>query len=211
MRVLDLGCGTGKQIFSLIGRILPGGTIAGLDLSAQAVAAVRERAFLEKRDSVSAVAGSFETCLREFRSTRFDLILSTYAIYYAADMVGLLSDLSGLLAPGGRLFASGPGRGTNSELLDLLKRISKSEVPDVEDFLKPDDVERISGYKERRVVRLNNQVLFEDPESLMNWWSHHNSFRADLEDQVRAELRALFARSPRFGLTKNVLGVLLHA
>ena len=42
MRVLDLGCGTGKQMFAFVKQVSPEGSLVGLDISKEAVEAVKK-------------------------------------------------------------------------------------------------------------------------------------------------------------------------
>ena len=214
MRVLDLGCGTGKQSFAVARLVAPEGEVLGLDISADAVWEFNERAAAE-RAALKAVQGSLDEALELLKNWRFDLILSAYAIYYARDMVQLLAGLRPLLRPNGQLFICGHGRGTNQEILQLIERLaqepSQRPVP-VEDFLSAGEIQKIEHhYARAATVRLPNQIRFDSVESLLGWWENHNSYVPGLRDRVTQALRAEFAAHHGFLLTKNVLGIHLHA
>ena len=127
--VLDLGCGTGKQVFAVAPRVLPGGSVLGVDISADAVAEVNRQAATRGPSHVSATRLSLDECVGALGGRSFDLILSTYAIYYASDLVGLLNELSRLLSPGGSMFICGYGKGTNREMIDLINGLARRAKP----------------------------------------------------------------------------------
>jgi ubiquinone/menaquinone biosynthesis C-methylase UbiE len=215
MRVLDLGCGTGKQSFAVARLVGATGEVLGLDISAEAVRELNERARGAGSAHVRAMQESLDECLERLKSLRFDRIISAYAIYYARHMVPLISGLRSLLRPDGEVFVCGPGRGTNQEILQLIERVAQQpsqRPPPVEDFLSSQDIRQIAGhYARSETVRLPNQIRFDSLERLLTWWENHNSFVPAIRDQVARALQAEFAAGRGFRLTKNVLGVHLYA
>ena len=83
MRILDLGCGTGKMTFALAEQISADGFILGLDISQNAVDEVNRIAKEQHLSYVTAVQGNLDDCVSMLNDYRFDLIVSAYAIYYA--------------------------------------------------------------------------------------------------------------------------------
>jgi ubiquinone/menaquinone biosynthesis C-methylase UbiE len=215
MRILDLGCGTGKQMFALANLISPNGFILGIDISDEAVDEVNKRAEKEQLKQVKAIKSSLDVCIDLLQGLKFDLILSTYAIYYAQDMKRVLSNLRSLLNPNGQVFVSGPGLGTNQEIVKLINNLSASSSggsQPIEDFIQESDIKEIGmQYSSFRTARLFNQIRFDSSEDLLKWWKNHNSFIPEIYDAVRQSLRSHFAENDRFVLTKNVLGVLYYA
>src|SRR5206468_12814539 len=139
-------------------------------------------------------------CPAALPSGCYDLVLSSYAIYYAEDMVGLLRRLSRVLAPRGTLFVCGPGRGTNDEVLDLMEGVRPAggdPVPHVEDFLRPGQIAALRRiYAEVEVSRMTNPVTFGSVSEVLDWWRNHNSHRDDLDAAVAARLERWFAAEP---------------
>ncbi len=222
-RVLDLGCGRGKQIFALAPLVLPGGTVLGLDISPDAVAEVHRRAAAEGRAHVSARVADLDTCLAEASGRTFDRILSTYAVYYARDMIGLMIELRGNLAPGGFAFHCGFARGTNQEMIDIINRAGAAAdaglagggagraSAHIDDFISSEQIERLRAtYARVQVVRLENRLTFSSADAVTHWWENHNSYRPELAEPVRRAVGAVVDSCGVFSLTKNVVGVLLH-
>ncbi len=211
MRVLDLGCGTGKQIFAFAPIVLSDGYLLGLDISNEAVMSVNAKAEMESLGFVKAIEGSIDDCSELLGNRKFDLILSTYAIYYSKAMVEVISDLRYLLNPKGQVFICGYGKGSNQEMIDLINQSISDpalRVKEVHDFIESSEVAEVGkSYSEYRIVRLNNQIRFNSPEGVLKWWENHNSFAREIYDQVSESIQVHFAEKGEFVLTKNVLGI----
>src|SRR5438445_2050568 len=122
MSILDLGCGLGKQTLFLAERLSPDTRILSIDLSGDAVDHVNTTAQRRALHNVGARRIGLDDCVAVFTGQKFDLILSTYAIYYASDMPWLLRSLVTLLHPGGTIFVCGNGAGSNRELYGIANR-----------------------------------------------------------------------------------------
>jgi SAM-dependent methyltransferase len=211
LRILDLGCGVGKQLFRLAPLVTATGSLLGVDLSENAVRAVNDRANAEGIAYVEARQMSLDDCVGSLVGQGFDLILSSYAIYYATDMIALLQDLRTLLRDGGSVFVCGPGQGTNREIIDIVNRFishGSEKLQPIEDFLTPTGVREVArGYSRSIVSRLENVIVFDSPVTLLEWWTRHNSFIPSVAAKVQQRVNDHFANNRTFPLTKNVLGV----
>ena len=215
MRVLDLGCGTGKLLFPYAEGVLPGGSALGLDIAADSVARVNDLASHNGQTHVTAITGTLDDAVRTLQDRRFDAIVSSYAIYYATDMVGLLGDLRAILDDRGQVFVCGPGDGTNREMADLARAVAPDPTscrPPEPDFITPAQIDRAAAaYASAETFRLPNEVCFAEPEPLLRWWRNHSSYIQGAEAAVEAAVREHFNSRAEFRLTKNVLGVLFRA
>lgn len=215
MRIVDLGCGTGKQLFAIAERVSRDTELIGIDVSEDAVSAVNARADGEGQTNVRAVRASLDDCPEALPDGAYDLILSTYAIYYARDLSGLLTDLAAVLTPSGSMFLCGPGAGTNREMIALVNELADAaddRVPEVVDFLDARQLDSLRRtYRLVTVSYLENSVSFISPAEVMTWWRNHNMFRPAVEQRVAGELERWFAGNSAFRLTKHVLGVYVRA
>ena len=221
VHMLDLGCGTGKLIFPYCDKILPGGTILGVDISPESVAEVRaiaahtSRTARTRAPNVEATTVGLDDVVELLQGRQFDLIVSSYAIYYASNCVALLGDLAGLLADHGEVFVCGPGDGTNREMAELVQRVAddpESCPPPQPDFIDPRQIARAAeAYASVETFRLPNAIRFTDPDRLLGWWRNHNSHVPAADAAVEKTIRDFFQTRREFQLTKNVLGVLFRA
>ena len=92
LRVLDVGCGTGRMLTEL-GRL---GRATGADLSDEALRFCRERG----HDRVLKA----DLCHLPFPDDAFDLVTALDVLEHVEDHVGALAECRRVLAPGGRLF-----------------------------------------------------------------------------------------------------------
>ena len=211
LRILDLGCGVGKQIFRLAPLVTRAGSILGVDLSADAVRAVNERARAEDLGFIEARQMALDDCVASLTGSQFDLVLSSYAIYYSRDLVALLRKLRLVLSRRGTVFVCGPARGTNREIIQLVNGLVRGpaeQLKTVEGFLAPAQIEAIArDYAHHTVATLDNEVAFDSTHSVLAWWRNHNSFVPSVATEVQQNLHAHFLKQRLFVLTKNVLGV----
>jgi ubiquinone/menaquinone biosynthesis C-methylase UbiE len=215
MKVLDLGCGTGKQMFALFRFLSSESKIVGIDISSDAVARVNQRAEKEGIANIKAIVCHLDDVTTYFKESRFDLILSTYAIYYSKDMLSLLSSLPHLLSDNGQVFACGYGKGTNQEFYDLVNKLVNDEsrrIRSIDDFIEEQDIAQVAvSYSSYRVVRLANTVVFRSAESVLAWWKNHNSYIPELHRDVCHTIDQYIKKNGAFPMTKNVFGVLYES
>lgn len=168
--VLDLGCGSCRHL-SKIKNMHPKAELRGLDLNPV--------------DGFDLILSSFDDYVPD---RHYDIILSSYALYYAKDFLDQLLKLREFTD---FIFVCGPGEGTNSEL-EFLSPIY--------DFVKEEELETISqSFKNVETVRLMNKILFSNHQEFELWWKNHNSCNGESVD----------VDFP-FQLSKNVLGIKLY-
>lgn len=100
-RVLDVACGPGPVALLEAERVGPGGTVVGLDLSEAML--VRARAHAEAAGLTNLELRSGDMHALPFPPRSFDVVSCVFGVFFAHDVVPVLRDLWGLVAPGGRL------------------------------------------------------------------------------------------------------------
>ncbi|MEG3632589.1 class I SAM-dependent methyltransferase [Micromonospora palythoicola] len=103
-RVLDVGCGTGLTIPLARAAVGSGGTVVGVDASAQMLGQARsrvERGGWRNVDLVLADAARLPAALRS--GAAFDAVLFMYALSVIGDWRPAWQQAVGLLRPGGRM------------------------------------------------------------------------------------------------------------
>lgn len=97
LELLDMGCGTGANLMALRGL----GPAAGCDIAEAAVAYCRGR-------GLDGVVHQSDLARLPFPDGRFDLVTGTDVLEHIADDLGMLREISRILAPGGAVFLTVP-------------------------------------------------------------------------------------------------------
>ena len=126
-RVLDVGCGTGVLTVEAAGRVLPTGSVVGLDVNDGMLAvAARKGARVDWRQ------GRAEAL--PFEAGSFDAATSQFALMFFEDRPAALAEMLRVLKPGGRLVVAvwdaadrSPGY---AALIALLERLFGRAVAD---------------------------------------------------------------------------------
>jgi 2-polyprenyl-3-methyl-5-hydroxy-6-metoxy-1,4-benzoquinol methylase len=98
MRVLDVGCGAGDVSFLAATLVGSGGSVVGVDRSAEAIALAKRRAVDVGLANVSFVTQDLQDLATE---ARFDAIIGRLVLMYFPEPGVALRRLAGLLVPGG--------------------------------------------------------------------------------------------------------------
>jgi len=105
-KILDVGCGAGKQCFSFYHALEGQADITGGDVNSELLQQAMEQN--EKLGNpVTFLPLDFNKAF-PFPENTFDLVSCCFAIYYAEDVPFTIGEMHRVLKPGGRLFTTGP-------------------------------------------------------------------------------------------------------
>ena len=131
-RVLDIGCGNGKQVVVFSDLVGPVGRVVGADIFSRVPGLLEAaRRKIEGRGNVSFLDHDASLPFPE-KDASFSCVTSCYSFYYVQDVRATLMEVKRLLTPGGRFFLVGPSWDNSRELYDLNHEITGREMP--EDF-----------------------------------------------------------------------------
>jgi ubiquinone/menaquinone biosynthesis C-methylase UbiE len=126
-RILDVGCGAGKQCRAFYRHLAGEVEITGGDVSPELLAQARE---------LNAELGGRLTIIDLDFNTRFpldddafDLVSCCFAIYYAEDIPFTIGEMHRVVRPGGRLFTTGPMPENKRLFYDVIREATGKPIP----------------------------------------------------------------------------------
>ena len=110
-RILDLGCGTGRDIYALALLVGPSGSVVGVDMTAEQLAVAREHLAFHAEQfgyaNVSFLEGTIEALeALPLEPGSFDVIVSNCVLNLSTNKAAVLQGVKRLLKPGGELYFS---------------------------------------------------------------------------------------------------------
>jgi ubiquinone/menaquinone biosynthesis C-methylase UbiE len=211
MDILDIGCGSGKQIFAFANIPYKINSILGIDISDKGVSDINSRVMADKHFHIKAINVDMDKCIDLIQSKKFDLIISSYAIYYSKDMVYLLKNIRQLLKNKGQIFVCGPGDGTNIEMNVIIDKVGKPigiKSSPITDFIDDLSIKEVSNnFNLFKKTRLFNKIYFYSTDDVLLWWKNHISYNQLIFDDITEIIMDHFRKNKYFEISKNVLGI----
>ena len=127
-KILDVGCGAGKQCFLYSDYTKNQAEITGGDFSEELLAKARARLSERGDKNVQFQFLDFNKPF-EFPDNTFDFVSSAFAIYYASDLHFTFSEANRVIKPGGRLFVTGPLPENKQMFYDIIKEATNQTIP----------------------------------------------------------------------------------
>lgn len=204
--VLDVGCGTGAQSLLFAKRVSRNGSVSSIDISADSVGELRGK--LAPDAPVQAEVGDMAMLDRfigdVFKTTRYDLAQSTYALYYTTDRIKVLGIMKGALKPGGRLAVFTP-QGPHG-LVELAGKFSEVPQPVFDSLKFGGDVLAPwfkANFSDVEVHHFHNELSIPSADELISFYRATTYYDQAAEGAIRAHVEAAIARDGRFMYEKN--------
>jgi len=126
-KILDVGCGSGKQCFSFYSYLNGQADITGGDVSLDLLAQARQSA--EKQNArITLIDLDFNKPFA-IGDGVYDLETCCFAIYYAQDIPFTIREMLRVLKPGGRLFTTGPMPANKQVFYDIIREATGKTIP----------------------------------------------------------------------------------
>jgi ubiquinone/menaquinone biosynthesis C-methylase UbiE len=126
-KILDVGCGSGKQCFLYNDYVNGQAEITGGDFSEELLDKARSDSTKRGAD-IEFMFLDFNK-LFPFEENQFDLLSSAFAIYYASNLDFTFGEARRVLRPGGRLFVTGPLPENKQMFYDIIKEATNKPIP----------------------------------------------------------------------------------
>jgi ubiquinone/menaquinone biosynthesis C-methylase UbiE len=127
-KILDVGCGAGKQCFLFSDHTGQQAQIIGGDFSDELLDKARAKLRARGDKNISFQFLDFNKRF-EFDDNTFDLLSSAFAIYYASDLDFTFTEAHRVIKPGGRLFVTGPLPENKRMFYDIIKEATGQPIP----------------------------------------------------------------------------------
>jgi len=224
-RILDVGCGSGKQLLAFYNYLQGEAEITGGDVSQELLA--------EARRASESAGGRIRILELDFNKPfdlpdgSFDLVSCCFAIYYAADISFTIGEMHRVLKPGGRLFTTGPMPDNKRLFYDIIREATGHPIPPMPGSSRYGS-EILSVLRQRfREVEVHifeNPLAFESVEPFLTYtraslsedrrlWTPlfqgKDEFEAVL-GKIEAVATRRLARDGRLVMTKVVGGFIAH-
>ena len=127
-KILDVGCGAGKQCFLYSDYTKGGAEIIGSDFNEELLARARE--VLAGRGDTNVTFQYLDFNQRfPYEDGRFDLVTSAFAIYYASDLDFTFGEAHRVTRKGGRLFVTGPLPENKRMFYEVIQEATNKPIP----------------------------------------------------------------------------------
>ena len=199
MHVLDVGCGTGNltaHVATLVGH---GGSVIGVDPSAERITIASELA----KPNLSFHEGTAED-LSRFSAGSFDVVFVNSTLHWVQDQPGAMKEFARVLKTGGRLGISG-GSGDYLTAQETIKEKVLSREPyrnypeeAPPKFLKERELHSLletAGFADRKIVVNKIVKATKDADAMINWLDTSSSGKTygnmplDMRPKAREEMK----------------------
>ena len=223
MKILDVGCGAGKQCFLYSDATSRRASIIGGDFSAELLDRARARN-LERGDHCEFIFLDFNKHF-DFPDNSFDLLSSAFAIYYASDLKFTFGEARRVLKPGGRLFVTGPLPENKKMFYDIIREATHKPIPPMpgSSRFKGEIYGTIEGlFTSTQLLLFENPIVFPQVEPFMDYtqaslsedrklWSSmfngHEEYK-EVIGQIEKVAQKWFQRDGKLVMTKVIGGIL---
>lgn len=211
-RVLDLGCGLGKQSLPLAKIVGATGGIVSVDVSPASLEALSEEALARGVASqIRTVQANLDEVEVAIGSDVFDRAVASYSLYYTTSAERLFSKIHACLKPGGTFFFCGPTAKNNEELKALhyqLKNEPPAPTTGGAAFMEGEGLAQARArFASTTTTLFENPLRFASADALYEYWSNYNLYDPEIDEAFRTAAKNHFESHESFETIKRVIGV----
>lgn len=231
-KILDVGCGTGKQCFLYSDYTKGKADIIGGDFSEELLDKARAKLAERGDRNIRFQFLDFNQKF-EFPNDTFDLLSSAFAIYYASDLEFTFREAHRVLRspdpqagrPGGRLFVTGPLPENKKMFYDIIQEAASQPIPPMPGSSRfkgeiYQTIERI--FSKTELLTFENPLTFPEVQPFMDYvraslsedrklWTSMFNGKDEYEaliGKIESVASRWFARDGKLVMTKVVGGIL---
>jgi len=223
MKILDVGCGAGKQCFLYSDYTDRNAEVTGGDINEELLERARVKNS-ERKDHVKFQYLDFNKRF-VFDDNSFDLLSSAFAIYYARSMDFTFGEAHRVLKPGGRLFVTGPLPENKQMFYDIIHEATSKSIPPMpgSSRFKSEIYQAIEGkFARTSMLTFENPITFPSVQPFIDYvraslsedrklWTSMFNGKEEYEELISSIERVAtqwFKRDGKLVMTKVVGGIL---
>jgi len=223
-KILDVGCGAGKQCFLYSDHTQGQAEIIGGDFSEELLDKARAKQAERGDKNIDFQFLDFNKPFA-FPENTFDFVSSAFAIYYAANLKFTFSEAHRVTKPGGRLFVTGPLPENKRMFYDIITEATGQPIPPMpgSSRFKGEIFDTISSlFAKTELLTFENPLTFPEVAPFIDYvraslsedrklWTSMFNGKEEYEQmigKIEAVANAWFARDGKLVMTKVVGGIL---
>ena len=198
--ILDLGCGNGAQAKFLINRINKNKTLTCVDISKKSIASLKKEI---KNTNLKTITVDMDKLESKFKK-KYDILNSSYALYYSSNPKKLLDYCYKLLNKNGIFFITVPCY--PHTMVQEINKISK--VPkNVDESLKfyKNFLRKYfeSRFKRIKIYNFKNTLRFNNQKDFLNLYKSTTYYKKENCNELIKIFEKKFKKDGYFNLNKN--------
>lgn len=169
--ILDVGCGAGKQCFLFHQHTGGKAEIIGGDFSKELLAQANQKLVSLGTNNIHFQFLDFNRPF-EFPDNTFNIVTSSFAIYYASDLKFTFSEAYRVLKPGGKLFVTGPLPENKKMFYDIIIEATKKLIPPMpgSSRFKGEIFKTIEAiFDHTELIKFENPLVFPTSDPFMEY------------------------------------------
>ncbi|MDH5327335.1 MAG: methyltransferase domain-containing protein [Gammaproteobacteria bacterium] len=196
-QVLDAAAGTGLATVQFAARV-PKGGVRGIDLSEGMLQKARERAHSLKLENIE--FQQMDMSRLDFPENHFDVINSSFGVFFVEDMQYLMRLLASRLKPGGRLLTTHFAAGSMSPMTEMIRdrlALYDVEVPTLSWTRVQNESLNGELYSSADLVNIRHKrsqvgYFFPDANAWWDvvWWAGYRGFVQQVPEQKLEQFKA---------------------
>ncbi|MHA1650084.1 MAG: class I SAM-dependent methyltransferase [Candidatus Helarchaeota archaeon] len=219
-KILDVGCGTGKQAIPYKKIVGNSGIVIATDISEEILNEAKEKA-KTANVSIQFILHDANNPF-EYSDGYFDVISCCFAIYYLNNLEKVIKEFKRLLRLGGRIFLAGPTPQNAQLLHDLHKKITKKTLPYMpgKSRFMSEVLTLIQKYfQDVKVEIFKNPLVFHDANSFLEYYTSTGLFlnsvendneRENLKEAMKIEIQKWIHEKGKIEIVKEVGGIIAY-
>lgn len=220
-RVLDVGCGLGKQAIEYAKIVGKDGIVIGFDISEDMLEEAKKKADEEKVTIQFIKYDANKVPFDFFDDNYFNIISCSFAIYYLEDISKFLLEMKRILMSMGRLFVVGPTISNAKEMKQLHYKVTGREILQIYENSEKRMQNEVIPFTKRyfknvKLYIFDNILVFPTTESFLDYYKSTQLFRETIKyeneeyhiKKIKHEMGNIIIKCGQFELSKQVYGII---